>query len=115
MESQQFSHLRQLLDIGSRRKWLILCCILLGISFGLMFFLKQEKVYKGEALVSYQQQKVNPSQMSPDEETGIRDIVSTLTQIVTSRSSLEKIILEENLYEELRENVPIEVCGRDYA
>ena len=109
MESQQFSHLRQLLDIGSRRKWLILCCILLGISFGLLFFLKQEKVYKGEALVSYQQQKVNPSQMSPDEETGIRDIVSTLTQIVTSRSSLEKIILEENLYEELRENVPIEV------
>ncbi len=88
---------------------MILCCILLGISFGLLFFLKQEKVYKGEALVSYQQQKVNPSQMSPDEETGIRDIVSTLTQIVTSRSSLEKIILEENLYEELRENVPIEV------
>ena len=84
-------------------------CILLGASFGLFHYLKQDKVYKGEALLSYQQQKINPSQMSPDEEAGIRDIVSTLTQIVTSRSSLEKIIEEENLYKEIREYVPEDV------
>ena len=108
MESPRFTLIRQYLDLISRKKWLILTCILLGASFGLFHYLKQNKVYKAEALLSYQQQKVNPSQMSPDEETGIRDIVSTLTQLVTSRSSLEKIILDENLYEEIRGDVPID-------
>lgn len=108
MESQRFTNIRQYLDIVARRKKLILSCILLGISCGLIFYLTQEKIYQGQALLSYQQQKVSPSQMSPDEEAGIRDIVSTLSQIVTSRSSLEEIIINEELYPEVREILPME-------
>jgi polysaccharide chain length determinant protein (PEP-CTERM system associated) len=108
MESEQRLQLKRYLDTLSRRKWMIIAGFLLGISCGLIFYLKQEKVYKSEALLSYQQQKINPSQMSPDEQAGIRDVVSTLSQLVLSRTSLEKIIKEENLYKDLREIVPME-------
>ncbi len=46
--------------------------------------------------------------MSPDDELRIRDIVSTLTQIVTSRTSLEQIITNLDLYKELRQRMPME-------
>ena len=108
MESWHFSHIRHYWEIVSRRKGLILSSILLSITCGLIFFSIQEKVYKGEARLSYQQQKINPYQMSPDEQTEKADIVSRLTQIVTSRSNLEKIILEEDLYANLRKNLKVE-------
>lgn len=83
-------------------------CILLSISAGLAFYLIKTKIYEGTALLTYQQQKINPAQMSPDEQENIRDIVSTLTDIVTSRSNLERIITDEDLYPELRKKVPME-------
>jgi uncharacterized protein involved in exopolysaccharide biosynthesis len=46
--------------------------------------------------------------MSPDVQSNIRDIVNTLSQIVTSRSNLEKIIIDFDLYPEQRGKMPIE-------
>jgi polysaccharide chain length determinant protein (PEP-CTERM system associated) len=68
----------------------------------------QPKAYRSIALLSYQQQKVNPAQMSPDVEDDISNMVSTLTQIITSRTNLEKIIVETNLYQEERGSLPME-------
>ena len=65
---------------------------------GLAFYLRQPKIYTSSSLLSYQQQRVNPSTMSPDDELRIRDIVSTLTQIVTSRTSLEQIITDLRIF-----------------
>ena len=99
MENQQIRQINRYINIVLRRKVLILFCILSGVSLGLGYYLTQPKVYRSTTLLSYQQQRINPSQMSPDEEEQIRDIVSTLSQIVLSRTSLEQIIQDNKVFE----------------
>ncbi|NTV51227.1 MAG: hypothetical protein HGA69_00115 [Desulfobulbaceae bacterium] len=105
---QQAQQLRKVIDLVGRRRALIISCILLGITVGLGVYLKQPKQYSSTALLSYEKQKVNPSQMSPDVKEELNDIVSTLTQLVISRTSLEKIINDEGLYKLERETLPME-------
>ncbi len=100
--------IRKYLDIVMRRKTLILSCILISGAIGLIIYLLQPKIYQSATLLSYQQQKVNPAKMAPDLEAQIRDIVSTLSQIVTSRTSLEQIITDVGLYKSARQNFPME-------
>lgn len=95
-------------DLFCRRKWLILTTLLISLPIGLGVYLMTPKVYQAVSLLSYQQQKINPNKLSPDVADKIRDIVSTLTQIVTSRTNLEKLILELDLYPEARQNLPME-------
>jgi uncharacterized protein involved in exopolysaccharide biosynthesis len=66
------------------------------------------KQYRATALLSYQEQKVNPNKMSPDVQAKIRDMVSTLSQIVTSRTNLEKVINGFDLYADARKKLPME-------
>ncbi len=46
--------------------------------------------------------------MSPEMQGHIRDIVSTISQIVTSRTNLERIINDVGLYRQERRNMPME-------
>jgi succinoglycan biosynthesis transport protein ExoP len=87
---------------------LIIGCLLLAVSAGYAVYLFIPKVYQSTALLIYQQQQINPSRLSPDEEKRIEEMVNTVAQQVTSRTSLEKIIKDFNLYRELLEKVPIE-------
>lgn len=108
MEIQQVQQVRKYVNIVFRRKMLIAFFTLVGAAAGLAFYLWQPKVYESSTLLSYQQQRVSPAKMSPDVQARISDIVSTLSQIITSRTSLERIIEDVNLYEEARRNLPME-------
>ncbi|OGR15906.1 MAG: hypothetical protein A2X81_13830 [Desulfobacterales bacterium GWB2_56_26] len=98
----------QWIDIAGRRKALITTCILTALTIGLGVYLSQPKVFQSDSLLSYQQQMVNTGRMLPDDNSQLKDIVSTLTQIVTSRTSLEKIITNEKLFEKERKELPME-------
>ena len=108
METQETRQIRKVLDTAIRRRGLIIISIMISLVAGLGYYLIQPKSYKGEALLSYQQQKINPAKMSPDQQVNISNIVSTLSQVVTSRTSLEQIINDVNLYGEARKNLPME-------
>ncbi len=105
MDPKQSQQAKKYLDLFLRRKVFIITLLLLSLPVGLGFYLKTPKVYEATSLLSYQKQKVT-NKMSPDSQ--ISDVVSTLTQIVTSRTNLEKIISNLNLYPEAREILPIE-------
>ena len=107
METQQVQQVRKIADMLFRRKGLICLSVILGLAGGLGFYLMQPKLYQSSALVSYQQQRVNPARMSPDTEANVRDMVTTLTQIITSRSNLEQIINREKLYSDLSAVLPM--------
>lgn len=107
-EQPQLDVLKKYLNLFFSWHKLIIGCLLLAISGGYTVYLITPKVYQSTASIIYQQQKINPSKLSPDEEKRIDEMVSTVTQQVTSRTSLEKIIKEFNLYRELLEVVPIE-------
>ena len=96
------------LDLFFRRKIFIIIVLLLSLPIGLGIYLTTPKEYQSSCLLSYQQQKINPNELSPDVKSTVVDIVNTLSQIVISRTNLEKIILELDLYPEQRKQLPIE-------
>ncbi len=108
MENQNLQQLRVVFDILDRRKGLITFFLFLGISIGLAFYLVQPKIYRAAALLSYQKQEITTEKRSHGSKAKIEEIVSTLSQIVTSRTSLEKIIVDEKLYLKKRAEVPME-------
>lgn len=101
-------NIKHIADLFYRKKMLIIVCVLLATSAGLGVYLLQPKIYQSTALLSYQQQSINPAQMSPDEQERIKDIVSTLSQIVTSRTNLEKIITDEGLFKDEISTLPMQ-------
>jgi len=108
MDIKQRQLVNKYLDLLFRRKIFIIVLLLLSLPIGLGVYLRTPKVYESSSLLSYQQQKISPNKLAPDFQSNIRDIVNTLTQIVTSRTNLEKIINELDLYPEAREKLPIE-------
>jgi uncharacterized protein involved in exopolysaccharide biosynthesis len=108
MDSKQRQLTNKYIDLLLRRQVFIIAMLLLSLPVGLGVYLLTPKVYQATSLLSYEQQKISPNKMSADVESRIRDIVSTLTQIVTSRTNLEKLIVDLNLYPEARKKVPME-------
>jgi len=110
MEQQQHQQIRKYLDLFVRWKGFIVAAILISLPAGLAVYLTTPKVYQSTSLLSYQQQSVNPSQskLSPDMASAIRDVVSTLSQMVTSRTNLENVITTLDLYPEMRQKLPME-------
>ncbi len=108
MDQQQNQLLKKYLDLFLRWKAFVLASILLSLPIGLGVYLKTPKVYQATSLLSYQQQKVSSNKMSPDMDAAKGDVVSTLTQIVTSRTNLENAITTFDLYTTARKRLPME-------
>ena len=108
MEHEQRQKLKKYLDIVLRSKKIIIFCLLVSVVAGLGKYLRTPKTYQAMALIRYQQQSVNPSRMSPDVQTRIREMVSTVGQQITSRTSLESMIKKFDLYPGMREKMPME-------
>ncbi len=103
MEKEQRQQIEKTLAIVNRRKEFISICLLISLVAGLAYYLRTPKVYQASALIRYQQQSINPSKMSPDVKTRLKDMVGTVTKQVTSRTSLEGLIKKHNLYPEARQ------------
>ena len=107
MDLKQSQLIRKYIDILLRRKVLIIAFLLVGLAAGLVVTAITPKEYRATALLSFQDQKINPAKMSPDADN-IRNMVSTLTQIATSRTSLERMIKQFGLYGVEQNQMPME-------
>ena len=96
------------LDFGLRRKWYIIVplviCVL--VSFGVYKYLP--KVYKATTLILVQPQRVPESYVRSTITDSVASRLNTIGQEILSRTRLEKVIHEFNLYSEIRNNVPME-------
>ncbi|MDI6755491.1 MAG: GNVR domain-containing protein [Thermodesulfobacteriota bacterium] len=94
--------------IGLRRKWYIIlplvCSVI--ISFGVYKYLP--KVYKATTLILVQPQSVPESYVRPTVTATVMDRLNTISQEILSRTRLEKVIQEFNLYADLRKKAPME-------
>lgn len=109
MDQQQRQLVKKYIDIALRRKKIILAFLLVGLVGGLGVYLKTPKVYQCTSLIQYQRQKINPTAMSPDDiRSQTREVVANVSQQITSRTSLEAMINEFNLYPESRAVLPME-------
>ncbi len=109
MDNNQRQQIKKYVDLAMERWRLITTCLLVAITAGLLYYLSIPKVYQSVAVLSYEQQQINPTRMDPEQgRIRVQDAVATLQELVTSRNSLEKIITQFSLYEKAREQLPIE-------
>ncbi len=106
LNQDQRQQIKRFIDILLRRKKLIIFCLLIAVAIGLGKYIKSPKVYRSSSLIMYQQ-KINPTELSPD-LSKFQEIVSTVTQQITSRTSLESLITQFDLYRDLRASLPME-------
>jgi polysaccharide chain length determinant protein (PEP-CTERM system associated) len=87
-------------EIVIHRIWWVIIPFLLSILIGIGLGLKLPKTYRASTLILIQPQKVPESYVREIISFDIEDRIRTITQQITSRSNLEKIIREFNLYNE---------------
>ena len=87
-------------DIAIRRIWWIVIPLLLSILVAIGYYLKLPKIYRASTLILVQPQKVPETYVREIVSTEIEVRLRTITQQVTSRTNLEKIITEFDLYNE---------------
>jgi polysaccharide chain length determinant protein (PEP-CTERM system associated) len=91
------------IDIASRRKWWIILSILLTLLAGLAYVMFAPSIYEAKAVLLVQSQKVPENVVDPM-ISSIDDRVTMITQQVTSRSNLERLIRKYSLYALSSEN-----------
>ena len=82
INQEQRQLIKQFLNILLRRKIIVFICMLFALAIGLGYYLRAPKVYRASSLILYQQ-KLNPTQLSPD-MGGFQDLVSTVSQQIKS-------------------------------
>ncbi|WP_319586615.1 Wzz/FepE/Etk N-terminal domain-containing protein [uncultured Desulfobulbus sp.] len=110
MDTQQRQLIKKYVDLVVGKWWLVAGCVLVATTIGLFYYTILPKVYQSTALLSYEPQQINPTaRMDPEQgRVRLREALATLQELVTSRTSLEKVITQFSLYEEDRTRLPIE-------
>jgi polysaccharide biosynthesis transport protein len=97
MEQRQ-RDLSDYIEILYRRKWMLIIPICIGTVAGVLISYSQPVFYRSTTLILVEQQQVPESYVKPTDTTPIGKRLDTINQQIMSRSNLEKIIKEHNLY-----------------
>ena len=88
----------RLVEIAFRRRWLIILPLLLSGIAGLYLAFTLPRVYSATTLIVVQPQRVPSDYVQSLVTTGIEKQINTLSQEILSRTNLEKIIRQFNLF-----------------
>jgi polysaccharide chain length determinant protein (PEP-CTERM system associated) len=108
-EIQKPLDIHSYLDIARRRKWYIIIPLTISIVVSLAVCKVLPKVYKATTLILVQPQSVPEKYIQSTITATVMDRLNTISQEILSRTRLEKIIQEFNLYADLRKKQPMEV------
>jgi polysaccharide chain length determinant protein (PEP-CTERM system associated) len=108
METEKPFDIHAYIEIALRRKWYIIIPVVLSmlLSFGVYKLLP--KVYKATTLILVQPQRVPEAYVRPTITDPMTSRLNTIGQEILSRTRLEKVIQEFNLYPELQNKTPME-------
>lgn len=90
--------IKKYIDMALRRKWWIIIPFLIVLLAGLAYCLKAPRIYEAKTLILVQPQRVPEDFVRTIITATVEDRLRTITQQVTSRTNLEKIIQEYNLF-----------------
>ena len=97
-----------IVEIVRRRWWLILLPTVLGAAAAFAVSKRLPNQYQSQTLIMLVPQRVPDSYVKSTVTARIEDRLATLEDQILSRSRLERIILDLNLYEDLRRALPME-------
>ncbi len=112
METQQNQQpldlVQKYLNMVIRRKWIVIFTALPIIAAGIIYCLITPKIYETFTAVIVVPQRVPESYVVPTVTGDTSQRIRTIMQQVTSRTNLEKVIKEFDLYPEARKQMPME-------
>ena len=101
------------LEIAMRRKWPIVLSFVMIVGLSAVYCLLSPNIYRAETLILVQPQKVPESYIKSTVTSPINERLRTISQQIMSRTMLEKIINELDLYKEERNSLTMEeVVGK---
>lgn len=98
-------------SVWRRPLWLIVP-VILGVAAAWTALHFMTPIFRASTLVMVEKQKVPADYVKPTVTSGMEERLSTIEQQITNRSNLERIVLEMDLYPELRQTEPIEKVVR---
>jgi polysaccharide chain length determinant protein (PEP-CTERM system associated) len=107
-KTEQPINLHDYFEIGLRRKWYIIVPFVLSILVSFGVYKHLPKIYQSTTLILVQPQSVPENYVRPTVTESVINRLNTISQEILSRTRLEKIIEEFNLYGDLRKKVPME-------
>lgn len=89
---------KRLLEIGLRRRWLLLIPLCLALMVGIYLVVTLPRIYTASTLILIQPQKVPEEYVRSIVSADSGQRINSISQQITSRSNLERIIKEFNLF-----------------
>ena len=96
------------IEIGLRRKWYLIIPLVLSVVVSVGVYKYLPKIYKANTLILVQPQSVPESYVQSTVTESIIGRLNTISQEILSRTRLEKVIQEFNLYADMRKKFPME-------
>jgi len=100
--------IRQYLEIGLRRKWYIIIPVVLSMVISYGVYKRLPKIYKATTLILVQSQRVPQDYVRSTITDSVAARLTTISQEILSRTRLEKVIQEFNLFSEFQNKKPME-------
>jgi polysaccharide chain length determinant protein (PEP-CTERM system associated) len=97
-----------MLKVLRRRRWLLIVPLFLGVLGGLLYSRSQPSLYRSDAVIQVVPQRVPESYVSATVTERVEDRLRALAQQVLSRTQLEKLITEFNLFPDERRKHPLD-------
>jgi len=95
---QEFLKPEFIIDTIIRRRWLLIIPLLLALSIGSCLVVMLPKIYEAETLILVEPQRVPTNYVQSVVSSEVEERINTLSQQILSRTNLEKIIGQFNLY-----------------
>jgi len=96
------------LDIFWRRKFFFIIPFVLVLAATIIYLKHTPNIYRASTLILVESQKVPTSYVKPTVTESVQAQLRTITEQIMSRTYLERIIKEFNLYPQLRQKLPLE-------
>src|SRR5512139_3537454 len=90
-----------------RRRWLFIVPLFLGGLGGLLYSRSQPTLYRSDALVQVVPQRIPEAYVESTVTSRVEDRLSSIAQQVLSRTQLEAVIIEFDLYRDERRSHPM--------
>ena len=96
------------LKLLRRNRWLFIVPLFVGVLGGLLYSRSQPSLYRSDAVIQVVPQRVPESYVSATVTERVEDRLRALAQQVLSRTQLEKLITEFDLFPRERQRLPLE-------
>jgi succinoglycan biosynthesis transport protein ExoP len=90
--------IKNYIELFLRHKWLFITLFIIGIGISIGYSLSLPSLYQSSTLILVEPQRIPVSYVNSTVTSTVQERLSTISQQILSRTNLERIILQYNLY-----------------